>query len=217
VGVSLPTISTWRALSKGCRNSSTLWQTTISSIKTYTVKPTHPHYCDIIWRKKLKEPNVGVKGVTEGCDGCRDWPPAFHWLQLQLPVWASTIFPTLCLNIHKSNSIDIKMKKKRIVRHKDVLRNVLLDNLLPFYPGWSCGVTLCIEIQTQRHRDLLSTLIFWFIVIVSNFSINPGYVVGKGAMGNKKGTPKRKWDKWPSQPNFLTYNRSKHLNGKWWS
>ena len=52
------------------------------------------------------------------------------------------------------------MKKKRIVRHKDVLRNVLLDNLLPFYPGCSCGVTLCIEIQTQRHRDLLSTIIF---------------------------------------------------------
>jgi len=60
----------------------------------------------------------------------------------------------------KNNSIDIKMKKKRSVRHKDVLRNVLLDDLPPFHPGYSCGVTLCIEIQTQRHRDLLPTLIF---------------------------------------------------------
>ena len=46
------------------------------------------------------------------------------------------------------------------VRHTDVLRNVLLDDLPPFHPGFSCGVTLCIEIQTQRHRDLLPTLIF---------------------------------------------------------
>ena len=52
------------------------------------------------------------------------------------------------------------MKKKRSVRHKDVLRNVLLDDLPPFHPGYSRGVTLCIEIQTQRHRDLLPTLIF---------------------------------------------------------
>ena len=35
------------------------------------------------------------------------------------------------------------------VRHKDVLRNVLLDDLLPSYPGCSCGVTLCNGTQTQ--------------------------------------------------------------------
>ena len=42
------------------------------------------------------------------------------------------------------------MKKRRSVRHKDVLRNVLLDGLPPFHPGFSWGVTLCIEIQTQE-------------------------------------------------------------------
>ena len=52
------------------------------------------------------------------------------------------------------------MKKKRSVWHIDVLMNVLLDDLLPFYPGFSWGVTLCIEVQTQRHGDLPLTLIF---------------------------------------------------------
>ena len=44
----------------------------------------------------------------------------------------------------------IKSRIKIDVRHTDVLRNVLLDDLPPFHPGYSCGVTLCIEIQTQE-------------------------------------------------------------------
>jgi len=44
----------------------------------------------------------------------------------------------------------IKSRIKMDARHTDVLRNVLLDDLPPFHPGFSCGVTLCIEIQTQE-------------------------------------------------------------------
>ena len=39
------------------------------------------------------------------------------------------------------------------MRHTDVLMNVLLGNLLPYGPGCSCGVTLCIGSQTHRETE----------------------------------------------------------------
>ena len=89
-----------------------------------------------------------VRGA--GCGGCGLFPLVGD-TQLLPVLWVNYIYPLFSSATFHNKTIVCLIANQNMedVRHKDVLRNVLLDDLLPSYPGCSCGVTLCNGTQTQ--------------------------------------------------------------------
>ena len=135
---------------------------------------------------------VGVERILAGAGLGRAWPS--HLAGNSSTTYGQhNLLTSHHQHPHKTIVLIYQNEEKEACGTQTCWMNVSFGDLLPFDPGSSCGVTLCIEIQTQRNRDLLPTLFFWFIVIVNNFSINPGFVVGKGGWATKRHS-KRKWD-----------------------
>ena len=93
-----------------------------------------------------------VRGA--GCGGCGLFPLVGD-TQLLPVLWVNYIYPLFSSATFHNKTIVCLIANQNMedVRHKDVLRNVLLDGLPPFHPGFSCGVTLCIGSQTHRETE----------------------------------------------------------------